>query len=57
VLPYIIVQKAEKQARKTIAIVPLAGSAATGVYSLGRNLYKRAKGTNTLLLLTSSLAA
>jgi hypothetical protein len=45
VLPYIILQKAEKQARKTIGAVPLAGSALTSAYSLGRNLYKRARGT------------
>jgi hypothetical protein len=45
VLPYIILQKAEKQARKAVGAVPMAGSAVTAVYSLGRNLYKRAKGT------------
>lgn len=45
VLPYLILQKEEKQARKSIGAVPLAGGALTGAYSMGRYLYKKAKGT------------
>jgi len=45
ILPYIIVQKAEKQARKSIGAVPVAGSAVTTAYSMGRYLYKKWKGT------------
>jgi hypothetical protein len=45
VLPYIILQKAEKQARKSIAVVPVAGSAMTGVYGAARFVYKGLKGT------------
>jgi hypothetical protein len=45
VLPYLILQKTEKQARKSVAAVPIAGSAMTGAYSIGRYVYKRARGT------------
>ena len=44
VLPYLILQKAEKQARKSVGAVPLAG-ALTSAYSIGRYIYKKAKGT------------
>jgi hypothetical protein len=45
VLPYIILQKAEKQARKSIGAVPVLGSAAAGAYSVGRGIYKSIRGT------------
>ncbi|HLY56464.1 MAG TPA: hypothetical protein VKS60_12960 [Stellaceae bacterium] len=45
VLPYLILQKQEKSARKAVGAVPIAGSALTSAYSLGRYVYKRAKGT------------
>ena len=44
VLSYLILQKSEKQARKTIGAVPIAGSALTSAYSIGRYVYKKAKG-------------
>ena len=45
VLSYLILQKTEKQARKSIGAVPIAGSALTSAYSMGRYIYKKAKGT------------
>ena len=44
VLPYIISQKYEKQVKKGIGVVPLAGMGVTA-YSIGRWVYKSASGT------------
>jgi len=44
VLPYIISQKYEKQVKKGIGVVPLAGMGVTA-YSIGRWVYKKAGGT------------
>jgi hypothetical protein len=44
VLPYIISQKYEKQVKKGIGVVPLAGMGVTA-YSIGRWVYKTASGT------------
>jgi hypothetical protein len=45
VLPYLILQKQEKHARKAIGAVPIAGAALTSGYSLGRYAYKKLRGT------------
>ena len=44
VLPYIISQKYEKQIKKGVGVVPLAGVGVTA-YSIGRWVYKTASGT------------
>jgi hypothetical protein len=44
VLPYICLQKSEKVGRKAVGAVPVAGLSETA-YAIGRNLYKRYKGT------------